>query len=447
MVCADGRAFTYGALQGDGDRFAESISARHKTLGFILCRNTPECLVAYLGALRGGHAVCLLDAELDPELLSHLLDIYAPDWIFTTEIRDIADYASHQVDQGFLLRRNSGEPATELEPELAVLLPTSGSTGSPKLVRLAFRNLQANACSIVQYLGITDADRAITSLPMAYSYGLSVLHSHLLAGGRLLMTTGSFLQREFWDFFSQQQPTSLAGVPYHYETMLRMRMLDKQLPGLQTLTQAGGRLAPDRIAEVQKISLHRGRRFFVMYGQTEATARISYVPPERLNEKIGSIGVAIPEGQLSLDPCTEELLYSGPNVMLGYAENRSDLAKGDEMKGMLRTGDKARQDDEGYYYIVGRLKRFLKIFGKRFSLDEMETLIGQHVGTAVACFGSDDNVHIAVERSTNGQAVATVVKDMLKIHPSAFRIVRVDTIPRLPNGKLDYQSLARLQEP
>jgi acyl-coenzyme A synthetase/AMP-(fatty) acid ligase len=280
---------------------------------------------------------------------------------------------------------------------------------------------------------------------MSYSYGLSVLHTHLLSGSLLLMTTTSFMQREFWEFISQCHPTSLAGVPYHYEVMLRTRMLEKKLPSLRTLTQAGGRLDPDSICQLERLCSQRGWRFFVMYGQTEATARISYVPADRLREKVGSIGIAIPGGTLSLDEQTGELLYAGPNVMLGYAERRGDLAKGNELKGHLRTGDLARRDEDGYYYIVGRLKRFLKVYGKRVSLDEIEGLIGRYGGGAAACFGTDDQVRVAIEAPANEQIATDVLRDLLKIHPSAFRVVRLESLPRLPNSKIDYSSLTRLE--
>ncbi|HET8924023.1 MAG TPA: AMP-binding protein [Candidatus Acidoferrum sp.] len=446
VISETGHPLTYGELREGSDRFSECLSIPpEKTLGFLLCRNTPQCLMAYLGALRSGQAVCLLDAELQPELLKQMLELYLPDWVFAPEETGIPGYVEHKTPNGFLYQSKIAHPETRIAPELALLLPTSGSTGSPKLVRLTLQNLQANAISIVSYLGITAEDRALTSLPMSYSYGLSVLHTHLLAGSVLLMTTSSFMQREYWDYIAQHLPTCLAGVPYHYETMLRMRMLEKELPGLRTLTQAGGRLDPERISRLEKMSSERGWRFFVMYGQTEATARISYVPNDRLREKVGSIGIAIPGGTLSLDDQTGELLYAGPNVMLGYAETRSDLAKGDELKGQLRTGDLAKRDEDGYHYIVGRLKRFLKVYGRRVSLDEIEGLIGHHGGGAVACFGADDQVRVAIEDSGSEQIVTNVLKDLLKIHPSAYRVVRLESLPRLPNSKIDYPFLTRLE--
>lgn len=438
--------FTYGDLREGSDRFSASLILRgEKTLGFLLCRNTPHCLMAYLGALRAGQAVCLLDAELPFPLFKHLLEVYLPDWVFAQEERNVPGYVQRFIPNGFLYQSRSLGYREPIAPQLALLLPTSGSTGSPKLVRLSLGNLQANAVSIVSYLGITQNDRALTSLPMSYSYGLSVLHTHLLAGGVLLMTSCSFMQREYWKFIAQQAPTSLAGVPYHYEVMLRLGMLETDLPGLSTLTQAGGRLDPECISRLEGMSAARGWHFFVMYGQTEATARIAYVPSERLRYKVGSIGIAIPAGKLSLDKETGELLYAGPNVMLGYATSRGDLAKGDEMNGHLRTGDLARRDEDGYHYIVGRLKRFLKVYGKRVSLDEIEGLIGRHGGGAVACFGADDQVRVAIEASESERIATTVLKDMLRIHPSAFRILRLASLPRLSNSKIDYQSLTRLE--
>jgi acyl-CoA synthetase (AMP-forming)/AMP-acid ligase II len=227
--------------------------------------------------------------------------------------------------------------------------------------------------------------------------------------------------------------------------MLRLRLLENGLPALRILTQAGGRLDPERISQVERVSSRRGWRFFVMYGQTEATARIAYVPWQWLQRKIGSIGIAIPGGTLSIDEKTRELLYSGRNVMLGYAENREDLAKGDELRGQLRTGDLARRDEDGYHYIEGRLKRILKVYGNRISLDEIEMLIGRHGGGAVACFGRDNDIRIAIEAMESEPVAARVMKDVLRMHPSSFRIVRLDSIPRLSNSKVDYQSLSKLE--
>jgi acyl-CoA synthetase (AMP-forming)/AMP-acid ligase II len=443
VVLPNGQVLSYKELARQSDAIADAFGSLGKrSLVFLLCRNGEDCLAAYLGGLRSNQVLGLFDAEMQPEFLNSLLENYQPDFIFASEPIAFANYQEAPAPRGFLYRRTTLRSGPPTAPELALLLTTSGSTGSPKLVRLSLQNLNANAQSIVSYLELTSEDRGLTSLPMSYSYGLSIFNSHLLAGGTLLIPHASFLQRTYWDFVSKHQPSSMAGVPYHYEVLLKMKMLDRELPGLRTLTQAGGRLSPDRVSQVEQLSFRRGWKFFVMYGQTEATARIAYLPPNRVREKPGSIGIAIPGGKLYLDDDTGELLYTGPNVMLGYSETASDLAKGDELHGLLRTGDVGRRDEEGFYYIVGRLKRFLKIYGKRFNLDEMEDAMGRRGCGTVACFGNDDRIVVAMERGSPEPLVREVLEH-LKIHPHAFRLVNVDTLPRYPNSKIDYQSLAR----
>ncbi len=330
----------------------------------------------------------------------------------------------------------------EIHPDLALLLTTSGSTGSPKLVRLTLRNLEANAESIAQYLELTPQERPITSLPMSYSYGLSVINSHLHVGATIVLTEDGVLQREFWEAVDQHQCTSFAGVPYTYQTLLQTGLLNKKGSSLRTLTQAGGRLEERYVQQMYELAVTRGWKFMVMYGQTEATARISYVPFERLGGKVGSVGVPIPNGMLSVDEETGELVYRGPNVMLGYAECRDDLAKGDELHGVLRTGDLARQDGDGYFYLTGRLKRFLKLFGKRFNLDDVEKILSRRLEAIVACYGRDDLLMVALEHCNDPEAFRGAVCETFDLPRTAVKVVVMKELPRTTNGKLDYQRLA-----
>jgi long-chain acyl-CoA synthetase len=311
---------------------------------------------------------------------------------------------------------------------------------------LSYNNLQSNAESIRQYLGLTPAEKPIASLPMSYSYGLSVINSHLLAGGTLVLVEHGVLRREFWDCIDLYSCTSLAGVPYTYQMLLQTGLLQKRGASLRTLTQAGGALAPEYIRKMHELALQRGFRFFVMYGQTEATARIAFVPFEQLGEKIGAIGVAIPGGKLEVDAITGELLYTGSNVMMGYAESRDDLSRSDDLQGTLRTGDLARQDKDGFFYITGRLKRFLKLFGKRFNLDEVEQILQTRCGHPIACFGRDDQLMIAVESENDlASKVSTVACETFSLPSSAVRVRMMPRIPRTDRGKTDYPALQGLQ--
>jgi long-chain acyl-CoA synthetase len=433
---------TYGELRQDvGQIFMPKQEQR--SLIMLLAQNRYECLVAYLAALQSGHPLLLTDASLNRDLLLQLVDTYRPDYIYAS-CPDLAldGYQVKPAHGSSVWERQSKEPVT-IHDSLALLLNTSGSTGSPKLVRLSRENLQANAASIASYLNLTSAERPITSLPMSYSYGLSVINSHLLVGAALTLSEHGVLRREFWDTVEHCACSSFAGVPYSYQMLLQTGLLHRRGATLRTLTQAGGALGEAHIRQMHTLAAQRGFKFIVMYGQTEATARISYVPFERLAEKIGSIGVAIPNGSLQVDVDTGELVYCGPNVMLGYAECRQDLAKGDELNGMLKTGDLARQDEDGFFYITGRIKRFLKLFGKRFNLDEVEQIVQRRFGFPTACFGRDDLLMVAVETgSENVAAVAAMLRESFSLPTDTIQVEAVQKLPRTVRGKMDYQSLA-----
>jgi acyl-CoA synthetase (AMP-forming)/AMP-acid ligase II len=343
-------------------------------------------------------------------------------------------------------------PATKrvhhLHSDLALMLTTSGSTGNPKLVRLSLSNIEANAASIAAYLELTATERAIQSLPLHYSYGLSLLNSHLLAGAGVVLTGHSFMRPEFWRDVATHACTSFAGVPYMYETLARLHFEPAMHTSIRSYTQAGGKLRSDvKSAIAGKVHALNGC-FFAMYGQTEATARIAYVPPELLFDKLDAIGVAIPDGTLSLaaDDVGEvprELLYRGPNVMLGYAEGPDDLARGDEQRGLLHTGDLATQDGDGFFYLAGRLKRFAKLFGKRVSLDDVEQDVESKFGVQAAAVERADKLivfFVPTEGVTPTQVVAHVARRLM-VPPIAAQAVAADGIPRTTSGKKDYKQL------
>jgi len=439
-----GRKWSYAALRDDSARIQAALPCPgRKSLGLVLAQNRYECLTVYLAALNADTAIILLDAGLNSVLLRDFVEAYRPDWVYTGQLEsDFADgYRRIGTGESCLFEREQPQDI-KIHPDLALLLNTSGSTGSQKLVRLSLRNLAANADSIAEYLQLTPEERPITSLPLSYSYGLSVVNSHLQAGAAIVFTEDGVLRREFWDAVDRYACTSFAGVPYTYQLLLQAGLLNKKGASLKMLTQAGGKLDDRYILQMEKLALTRGWKFFVMYGQTEAAPRISYVPFEQLGRKRGSVGVAIPGGSLDTDEHTGELIYSGPNVMLGYAECREDLAKGDELNGILRTGDLARQDSDGYFYITGRMKRFLKLFGKRFSLDEVENALSRHFNLTVACYGRDDLLTVVVEGSRSAEDVGEVVRRVFDLPRTAIRVAAVATIPRTGNGKVDYARLA-----
>ncbi len=461
-VTEAGERLTLGDLNAAAQRLSGAVGGHR--LVFLLCENTPGALLAYLSCLKTGAVPLLLPAHIDRELLGRLMEVYAPPFIYAPndlphETRAVLkDYSPRlELRDGALLHAPTREP--ELHPDLALLLTTSGSTGSPKLVRLTGRNLDANARSIVEYLDLTEQERPVTNLSMSYSYGMSIVNSHLLAGAALVLTRRGVLERPFWDLVAGEHVTSLAGVPYTYRMFLRAGLPDMDLPHLRTLTQAGGKL-PEQLHRVfARWAGETGRRFFVMYGQTEAGPRMGYLPWERAADKCGSMGLPIPGGAFRLigedglpidEPDTVgELVYEGDNVSMGYARGAEDLRLGDEWHGVLRTGDMARRDADGFYYIVGRRKRFVKLYGNRVNLDEVERLLAARFpDTGFACVGRDDSLgvfHDSPDRGA-GRAALDYLCAHMRFPPRAFFVEGLEALPKNEAGKTLYAELeSRLQ--
>lgn len=508
LITEDGRAITYAELSEISARLAAFISGR--SLVFSLATNTPGSLLGYVTFLNHGIVPLMLDAGLNRDLLWPLIEAYKPDYLwvpavmedeFVADARAVAGVEGGVGSSDTEIGGEPGEPGDSrgldesgdsrhrrdfnqvctfwdyslvktpwandypLHSDLALLLTTSGSTGSFKLVRLSYTNIAANQNSIADFLELDAAERPITTLPMSYTYGLSVINSHLSVGAGIIQTTKNVVQREFWEQFRRFEATSIAGVPYTYELLNRLNVFKMDLPSLGTLTQSGGKLPGALHRKFAEYTLSSGRRFVVMYGQTEGTARMSWLPPNRSVEKCGSIGVAIPGGKLSLadgngeiisegliipeanGTAIGELVYEGANVSLGYAEKGADLAKGDERKGILFTGDIARRDGEGFYYIVGRKKRFLKMFGLSVSLDEVEQMIRSRFECLdCACTGVDDSMDIFVTDTELLSSVKEFVAERTGINTVAFRVQFIESIPKNPAGKTMYSELEKSNE-
>lgn len=452
FILENGDKITYEELKKKTDCISFSLSEKFKKkcLGLIFASNKIDCIYAYLSALQANHAMLMLDQSVSSVLSKELVDEYKPDWIFTSnnDVCNFEDkYKIYLRTEEFCLIILKNKPTYErfINKNLALLLSTSGTTGSPKLVRLSYDNLSSNATSIKEFLKLTEDDRPITSLPLFYSYGLSVLNSHLLAEATILLTDKSLIQREFWQFLKENEATSLAGVPYSYRMLLRMGFDKMTIPSLRTLTQAGGALDHGLIERFYQISLDKKYEFYVMYGQTEATARISYVPFEKLDNKIGSIGLAIPNGQLEVDSTTSEIVYRGPNVMMGYCDEESDLSLGDVNKNVLYTGDIGYVDKDNFFYINGRKSRFIKLFGLRINLDDIERYIEHQLNHIVACIGYDDQSILIFSEFEIQQIdiLKQKIADRYSLHKRFITFITIDSIPLTRSDKVDYAFLMK----
>lgn len=443
----DGHHFSYLELC----RLAEQLNqnfcqriANKRLLIFILCQKNVATVVAIVAMLTGKHVAVLIPDSINNEHLKKLINNYQPNIIYHTdndEIQFVTDKKHH------------------LHSELCLLLSTSGSTGSPKQVKLSRTNLFENAKSITTYLNIDKNEKAITSLPLNYSYGLSVLTSHLLAGASILVTDASIMTRKFWDQLEEFQISSIAGVPYTYKMFQRLKLTEKKLPYLRTMTQAGGKLDADLVHLFSDYARQSNKQFFIMYGQTEATARMAYLKPSDVLIYSESIGSEIPGGSLSLidennniiieSETFGELVYKGPNVMMGYAVDYNNLSRASELD-ELKTGDLAYRNAEGLYFITARKSRFLKIFGMRVSLSDVEQSLKNET-YEVVCSGQDDCLTILLvlndHRAQSKQIkqiedeIKQFICEQLNIHPDAVKVKAYQSIPLNDNGKIDYKKV------
>lgn len=442
--------WSYEKLYNISENIASVLKKR--TLVFISCKNSPASISFYLSCINNNIVPALIDADLDQELLYELIGIYRPQyfWLPNEKRVEFSSYDEVYSLEGYvLLDMQNSSP--NLHSDLALLVTTSGSTGSPKFVRLSYENIISNTESIIKYLDIDNEERAITNLPMHYVYGLSIINTHIYAGASLAVTDKTLFQREFWQLFKESKVTDFGGVPYTFSMLEKMRFFRMNLPSLKTITQAGGKLDPSMHQKIAEYAKEQGKRFFVMYGAAEAAARMGYLPSEVSLDKCGAMGIAIPNGEFSLvdeenrtieaDDREGELIYRGKNVMMGYAENREDLSKGDEMNGVLRTGDIAKRDSEGFYTIVGRKRRFLKMFGKRTNLEDVERILKERFKVEVASTGEDNELLVFVTEKSVKDEIVPYLAGKLKLHPSAIKAFYIENIPKNAAGKTLYATL------
>lgn len=445
VIDDSGEQLTYGNLCDFSEEFAKHLPKR--SLIFLMAENCNGSLLGYVACLSNSVVPLILSARTEESLYTALFERYQPEYLWTTDAM-VEKLGGEKVfgSRGYSLLKTGNEPV-DMHPDLALLLPTSGSTGSPKLVRHSLHNIEANADNVRRMFEMDGTEKAMAILPMHYTMGLSVIASHLLAGATLLLSGRSLLDRGFWTML--KEATSFTGVPYSYELLMKMRFTRMDLPNLRIITQGGGKLTEEMFRALAQYAHDKDKKFIATFGQSECTARMAYLPAELAMEKTCSIGMAEPGGQLSIvdengvesfeGEATGEMVYRGENVTLGYANSKEDLLKGDENHGVMHTGDLARRDADGCYFIVGRLKRFLKIFGLRIGLDEVENLIKSEYGIDCYCKGNDEKLIVLITKPELVDSLPGFIEEKTHLFHKNIEIQLVDAILRNEAGKVVNQ--------
>lgn len=447
LIDNEGNRITYGELLGMMLILGEKVKSR--SIIFILCKNSVASVIGYLAFIEKEAVSVTLSSKIDDELLSGLLEVYTPAFIWAPcDWHNSYNFESVHEMYGYTLLK-TGNEVYPIHEKLQILMTTSGTTGSPKLVRYKKGNLEANARNVAEAFGWTCDERPICDLGMQYTMGLNVINTHLYVGATLLLTNYNLLSSEFWDYVRDERATNFTGVPFSYDIFYRLHFEKMDLPYLKTLASGGGKLTDARFIQLAEYAHRTRKRFIASFGTTETAARIARLQPELALTKTGSIGTAIPEGELFLvdgngdiltDSVAEgELCYRGPNVTMGYGTCKEDLLKGDEFNGIYHTGDLARRDEDGCYYVIGRLSRFLKLLSYRISLDQSEKLIRETINVECACSGTDQCMNIYITDSAKKENVLNFISRKTGVYKALFKVIVVSQLLRNDSGKFQYR--------
>jgi acyl-CoA synthetase (AMP-forming)/AMP-acid ligase II len=442
----------------------------------LFAENSPFFIAAYLGIIRAGLCVVPFQVDAGDKTLQRVVSSTGMKRIlvsarFRSRWQPLAEKLNVplEVEPVDPIPQADRPPALpELDPrrDLASLMLTSGSTGEPKAVMVTHRNIDCNTRDILQYTGIAADDRTMVVLPFYHCYGASLMHTHLMAGGSLVLNNRFMFPEKVLDEIQERECTGLAGVPATYQILLRKtRLAQRNFPSLRWLQQAGGRLPNPFIRELRHA--RPDVRVFVMYGQTEATARLSYLPPERLDDKVGSIGKGLPGTRLEVlcpdgtpvRPGSDEvgeIVASGENVTLGYWNDPEETRRFFR-DGKLYTGDMARVDADGFIFLVERARDFIKPMGNRVSPKEVEEVIaGLPEVVEVAVVGTPDEIlgeAIAafVVTARPGELTADRLRDHCRDQLPNYKIPQhvefLRVLPKTANGKVAKEELKKLCPP
>lgn len=441
---SNGLQITYGDIINLAVLVEHNITPR--SLVFVLTENNAGGVAWVMAVILSGNVPLILDAHTETSLLENLIDIYKPQYICRPQTADSETY-------GYNLNA-TWNPHYQLNNELSHLLPTSGSTGSPKLVRHKYDNIEAAALNISTLFRLTSADRPFMVLPLHFTMGMSMIFSHFKVGATVLITNLQMTDPKFWKFLKEEEATSFTGVPFSYAVLNKLRFCRMKLPSLTLLTQGGGKMPTELNLKFVEYCRDNDKRWIATYGQSEGTARMAWLPEEYAISKMGSIGIAVPNGKLFLrdtegniineSPAIGEMCYCGKNVTMGYARCKEDLTLGDERNGVLPTGDIAYRDVDGFYFIKGRMSRFVKIFGKRIALDECEQIVRTAVSCECACTGTDDKIIIYVTDQKICESALHAVIAATKLPSTVIEVRYIEEIPRNAVGKILYKNLSNI---
>lgn len=420
---------------------------QEKKLILFLCQNDPFIIILFSLSIANNHVPILIDRNIDKLALLEIIKNYNPDFIITKKNLNFSNFENYFDTENFYIFKNLHINQKKFNKDLALLLPTSGSTGSPKLVRISYINLLSNTIDICDFLNIKKDDVTITTMPLNYTYGMSIIITHLFKNASIVVYDGTILEQKFFQLINKFKVSNFGGVPIMYEMLKKIKFENINLRSLRYLTQAGGKLSSELWDYLFKTANRKNIDFLTMYGATEATSRMSFLPFNLMMKKKGSIGKGLGKSKLNIvdnktskiinEPFKNgEILFEGKNVFMGYANNYNDLDKKDTVNGKLFTNDLGYKDKDGYFYIDGRKDRYVKIYGHRINLDEIELILEKKYPNCYVV--KKEKILIFSTKKHNSADIIDFISNYTSITKNMFDFKHIENLPLKNNKKVDY---------
>lgn len=447
------KKITYEELIRNSYKFENFF--KKKSLVLILCKNNIDTITAYIATVRSGSVAMLINDSLNINLIKKIIIDYNPEYLFSNKNHQICKLFKKEClnFKSSCLRKSIKKINYKINSQLSLLLSTSGTTGSSKHVRISQLNLISNTEAIIKSLKVKKKDITVTTLPLNYSYGMSIINTHLNRGSTIILNEESILKRNFWSLLKKNKVTSFGAVPFLIEAIVKFKLFKYFNKHLTYITQAGGAL--DVLIKKKFIDICNFKKikFITMYGTTEASPRVSCLPWKYLISKTNSIGIPIKECKIFIvnengnkikeSNKVGEIYIKGKNICLGYANTYKDLKKGNENNFLFKTGDLGMFDADGFFYITGRKKRIIKLYGHRVNLDDIEKLLKQN-NIENICWGKDDKLYIFVKSFKSKKIIIKLMKYETSINVNNYKIYKLKFFPKNSSGKITYNELEKL---
>ena len=431
---------------------------KDRSLILIISENTIGSLIAYIFCIIHNHVAIIVDSKTKEKNLLKIFKKYQPNYVFLSKNK-FSFLKKNTLKQLYLfdqiLIKNKLNKKINFNKNLSILLSTSGTMGSIKFVKLSSKNLKHNTDSIIKYLKINKKDSAITNLPISYSYMISIINTHLEVGGSIVISKHSLIEKNFWNTYKNHRITSFNGVPFTYEMLIKIGIKNILTKSLKYLTHAGGKIDKRNLTKLINFCNKNKLKFFSMYGQTEASPRISYLDPKFSKNKLGSIGKGLEDNEIFIvneknkkitKPFTEgEIVCVGKNVFMGYSKSLKDLKKQNETKHKLKTGDLGYFDKDGFFYISSRLGKIAKIFGYRLDIEALENAMNKK-GYRVACLDNKNKISVFTEKKYNKNNLIQNISKISNLNIRSFVMIKLKQFPRTPNNKISYSELKKIND-